>query len=91
MLLHPVEVYAQASSHLQVGAARLHLERRYQILDSQFGGDGCRQGIDRFPGRLVELSIHQLDIEMSLNLKNELEDVNGVDPQFTAKQRFIIL
>ena len=69
---------------------RLRLKRMRQALRSQFFFDGRRQGVDSFPGRLIEFAIHKFDIEMPLNLKNELEDINGVDPQIPTKQRFII-
>ena len=62
-----------------------------QVFGSQFGFDGYCQGIDAFPRRLFKFPIHKFDIEISLNLKNELENVNGVDLQTTNKQRFIIL
>src|ERR1035441_10352955 len=51
---------------------------------------GCGQTIDASPLALVEFAVHQLDAEMPLDLKNELEDIDGVDLQIAAKQRLIV-
>ena len=55
------------------------------------GFDGRRQSIDTTPRSLVELAIHKLDAKMSFDLKNELENIDGVDFQNAAKQRLIVV
>src|ERR1035441_3182189 len=52
--------------------------------------DGRGQTIDTLPCAFVEFAVHQLDAEMPLNLKNELENIDGVDLQIAAKERLIV-
>ncbi len=55
-----------------------------------FGFDDRRQSVNAFEGFLVEVGLHQLDAKMPFNLQNELEHVDRIDFQFSAKQRLIV-
>jgi hypothetical protein len=55
-----------------------------------FGFDDRCQSVDIFEVFLVETRLHQLDAEMPLDLQNQLQYVDGIDFQFSAKQRLIV-
>jgi hypothetical protein len=56
-----------------------------------FGFDDGRQGVNAFKVFLVKTSPHQLDAEVPLNLQDELEHIDGIDFQFSAEQRLIVV
>jgi hypothetical protein len=55
-----------------------------------FGFDDRRQSVNTFEVFLVKVGLHQLDAEMPFNLQDELEDVDGIDFQFSAEQQLIV-
>jgi hypothetical protein len=55
-----------------------------------FGLDDRRQRVHAFEVLLIEVGLHQLDAEVSFDLQNELEHVDGIDFQFPAEQRLIV-
>jgi hypothetical protein len=44
-----------------------------------FAFDDRGQRVDALEVFLVEVALHQLDVEVPFNLQNQLEDVDGVD------------
>ena len=52
--------------------------------------DDRSQNVNTFEVLLIEIGMHQLDAEMSLNLKHELKNVDGIDFQLASEQRLIV-
>ena len=55
-----------------------------------FRFDDRGKGVDAFQICRIEVPLHQLDPEVPFDLQHKLQDVDGIDFQFSAEKRLII-
>jgi hypothetical protein len=88
MLLHSTSNTREHRVLLLVGMAGIAPEGL--LLGGDFGLDDRSQSSDALPGAFVELALYQLDPKASLNLQNELQNIDGIDLKIAPQQLLIV-